>query len=267
MLKLGGTDINKLYLGSTEIKKAYLGSGLVFDNTGYDFTTGLVASWQFENNFNDYTGNHNAIKTGLVTNNTTGLVGNQADFSGSTDYLTVVDHADFSFGDGVTDVPFTMSMWVKFDSFSGAEGEWLINKRNASSTGDEWQLYYFGGVLYCTLFSSDSNANYIEITHTVSLISNTWYHISATYDGSGLHTGLKLYLDNVSVGTTFETGTYVATSNGIAPVIMGTRGWQTNGGELNGKLDEVKVYKNRELTQLEITEMYTEEVAGNSVLP
>lgn len=33
-MKLGSTQINKMYLGSTEIKKAYLGSTLVFDKTG-----------------------------------------------------------------------------------------------------------------------------------------------------------------------------------------------------------------------------------------
>lgn len=33
MLKLGNTDINKIYLGSTEIKKAYLGSTLVYSKS------------------------------------------------------------------------------------------------------------------------------------------------------------------------------------------------------------------------------------------
>lgn len=33
-IKLGSTDINKIYLGSTEIKKAYLGSTLIYDKTG-----------------------------------------------------------------------------------------------------------------------------------------------------------------------------------------------------------------------------------------
>ena len=32
-IKLGNTEINKIYLGSTEIKKAYLGSNLIFDNS------------------------------------------------------------------------------------------------------------------------------------------------------------------------------------------------------------------------------------------
>ena len=33
-LKLGGTDINRVYLGGTEILKAYLGGTLVYDKTG-----------------------------------------------------------------------------------------------------------------------------------------------------------------------------------------------------------------------------------------
>lgn len=34
MLKLGSTDIGKMYFGTTEIAKAYLGSDLVFDSSG-----------------------------------------------------------------------------------------------------------------------------------------------------------------------------------------------------------------------------------------
>ncbi len=40
-IKLGNTDINKLYLGSTEIKKAYLGSTIILDNT--------VAGFNYDN--------------------------------------------------------------------------------------------------------------------------------------------------------------------------------------------------------------------------
>ncbi len=48
-LKLGSTDINKLYLGSTEIKKAYLGSTLVFDNasTPPEITVGAITTLEY----------------------------------------------------------------------------------------------------------------------------------------------------------------------------------------------------------------------------
>lgn len=43
-IKLGNTDINKIYLGSTEIKKAYLGSTLMFDNSVVVIPTELNTS-------------------------------------------------------------------------------------------------------------------------------------------------------------------------------------------------------------------------------
>ena len=257
--------LTKAYLGSTEIQKAYLGSTLVFDNTGYDFTTGLVASWQFESNFNDYTGNHNAVATGTVTNNTSGIVGNQADFQGSTDYLTVADSDDFSFTDGVTDVPFTISMWVKFDVLT-ADGEWILNKRDGA-TNEEYNIVYVGGNFYFVLFGGGVNTQQIRIIYSFTPSINTWYHIVFTGNGDGTKDGLTAYIDKVSGGVAGEVGTYSGMINGTNNLIIGTRAWSFGNGDLDGKLDEVKIYKNRELTQLEITEMYTQELAGNSVLP
>lgn len=43
-VKLGSTDINKIYLGSTEIKKAYLGSTLIYDKTVGGWTPADLAS-------------------------------------------------------------------------------------------------------------------------------------------------------------------------------------------------------------------------------
>ena len=44
-LKLGNTDINKLYLGNTEIQKAYLGNNLVFDNSASLLYDGVSAMY------------------------------------------------------------------------------------------------------------------------------------------------------------------------------------------------------------------------------
>ena len=45
-MKLGSTDINKLYLGSTEIKKAYLGSTVVFDSASVLWTPADVTTFK-----------------------------------------------------------------------------------------------------------------------------------------------------------------------------------------------------------------------------
>ena len=232
---------------------------------GFDFTTGLVASWQFENNFNDYTGSHNATATGSVTNNTAGLVGNQADFGGTTDYLTVFDNNDFSFTDGVTDLPFTICTWVKFDSLT-ADGEWFINKRDAD-TNNEYNIVYIGGNFYFVLFGGGVSTQQIRIIYSFTPLINTWYHVVFTGNGDGTKEGLNTYINSVNGGVASEVGTYTGMINGTNDLVLGTQAWNFGNGDLDGKLDEVKVYKNRELTQLEITEMYTQELTGNSVLP
>ena len=264
--KLKNTDINAVNLKALGINRAYLGSTLVFGEavSAFDFTTDLVASWQFENDFNDYTGVHNATKFGSVTNNTTGKVGNQADFLGSDDYLFVNDSDDFSFTDGVTDLPFSIFLWVKVDGYPNANPR-VIGKRDG--TNSEWQILIVDNSFRIVLLNSNANAQ-INIDANTSLNLGQWYQLVVTYTGSGLHTGLKMYLDGVSVGVSSEINTYIGMTNTQSPVYIGA--YYNNGSifnELDGKLDEVKVYKNRVLTQEEITYMYDQENSGNSVLP
>ena len=53
-IKLGNTDINKLYLGSTEVQKVYLGNILILDNSVPPFDSGLILNGTFDNS-NDLT--------------------------------------------------------------------------------------------------------------------------------------------------------------------------------------------------------------------
>tara|TARA_R110002167_G_scaffold331706_1_gene538381 strand:+ start:22435 stop:23877 length:1443 start_codon:yes stop_codon:yes gene_type:complete len=233
-----------------------------------DFLSGLVASWQFESNFLDYTvNNHDATAVGTVTNTTGGIIGNSAKFDGSADYLTVPDHNDFSFTDGVNDVPFTLCLWVKFDVLGAFTI--LLGKRDGSTTDREYEIYLnTSGDLGLQLLSpTNSPDNRISISQlSAGFVINTWYHIAFTYDGSETKEGLSMYIDSVSVGTLDSLGTYTGMTGSTSLFAMGSSVYNT-ALELDGKLDEVKVYKNRKLTQADITEMYTLENAGTGVLP
>lgn len=229
----------------------------------FDFTTNLVASWQFEQNLLDYTGNHNGTAVGSVDTNDIngGRVAFGAQFLGSTDYVTVADSTDFEMTDG-NDLPFSISFWTKFNVFrTPAEGEFLINKKGG--TTDEWNIKHQDSILNLSLYDG---ANDIKITYTPSWIIDTWYHVVVTYTGSETKEGLIMYVNNVSVGTQAETGTYTGMTAGTSDVVMGTDGGTPATGELIGILDEVKVYKNRILTPIEIAEIYTKELTGTSVL-
>ncbi len=87
----------------------------------FNYSDDLVASWQYESNFNDYLGSHNATMSGTITNNTSGQVGNEAVFSGVTgSYLSVASDSDFFFSNTSNDLPFSMAFWMKTPSGSSS---------------------------------------------------------------------------------------------------------------------------------------------------
>jgi hypothetical protein len=225
---------------------------------GTNFLTDLVAYYAFQSNANDSVGG----KNGTIVNSptfTTGINGNAINFGNdsSTRWVNVPDDNDFSFTNGTADVPASISLWANFSSFSTG-ANFLINKRGATSGTDEWQIArsFSTNVITFTIFSLINSAN-ISINFPFSTL-NTWVHIVATYNGNGSHTGMKLYLNGTLQTTTnASAGTYIRTPNGTAVVRMGQAGWDTsNPLKHRGLLDEVAIWKNRELTATEVAELY-----------
>ena len=240
----------------------------VTNNVGVGFADSLSAAYQFESNFNDFTTNHNATAIGTVTNSATGKVGNCATFDGTTDYLSVASHSDLSFGDGIVNYAAGITAWINLDTLSGVDGAVIANKRGGTSGTDEWILSVFGGEVYFTVYDKDSNGDRIaKRTTTTPITTGSWIHVAVTWDGTPSSAGINIYINgSLATSTDNSAGTFVLTNNGGANVVIGTRGWDTAAGEVDGKIDELKIYKDRELTAGEISSMYTSENAGTSVL-
>jgi hypothetical protein len=81
----------------------------------------------------------------------------------------------------------------------------------------------------------------VSVTGSATLSLSTWYHVSATWDG----TTLKLYVNGVLAGSSASGGT-ISTSNSTDMVILNVR--TTAGGDLNSqpdpnyRVDEVAFY-------------------------
>ena len=164
-----------------------------------------------------------------------GQFGGGADFV-TNDYIDLGDSDDFSFTDGVNDKPFSISFWIKFNSISN---QWIINKRGSGT--EEWQIAYFNGALVFWLFGQGSSVVHIQRNYTFTPDTNKRYHVFCTYDGSGLNTGLNIFLDAAPVGIVGGGGGYLHMNNTSSPVNIG-RTWFSTGFYLNGSLDEVKIF-------------------------
>ena len=81
-----------------------------------------------------------------------------------------------------------------------------------------------------------------------NLTNNTWYHVTAVYDGSEM----RLYKDGVKIGSVGKTGA-IATDASVAawigtnPPIATSKPWQ-------GQIDDLRIY-DRVLTDAEITQL------------
>jgi hypothetical protein len=234
------------------------------------YTDNLVASYSFDTDFSDYTGNNDLSANGnVVAGVTGGVVDDCAEFDGTSDYALAADSDDFSFTDGATDLPFSISLWANFDTYTQTKA-YFLSKRFTSSTELEYQIGFSGAAIQFILFNQNSTSAFLGTStpFTPTTGGLTWQHFTFTYDGSGTIAGMKVYADSViQTSTDSSVGTYVGMSNTVSPINIGSQSWNPNTGEFDGKMDEYHIWKNRELTQAEVTDIYTTELGGTSILP
>jgi hypothetical protein len=211
----------------------------------------IISRYVFEDSVVDFSGTNDGSATSLTYD--TGSVSKRGVFDGTASTVVVADSDDLSFTAGT---PFSISCLA---SFSGTSDGWLINKRESSTTTNEWQLYYYQGNLAVTCFHPDG-ATYIITSYTWSPVADQVYHIAATSDGSSSKFGLRLFIDADLVGTPSEVGSYSGMSNTTSEVRMGRAGWSA-GLYHTGTIDEMIIW-GAELTPNELLRLSNEQLAG-----
>jgi len=174
-------------------------------------------------------------------------------FDGVDDYIDFGDSDLFSFGDGLSDSPFSVSAWIKpkrtntfrvLGKYSNIAGvrEWIF-------TSDANSL------LILFIFDESTNGGLHKkcAADPITNYSDQWVHVSCTYDGSSNSNGVKLYINGVeSQDTDNSAGTYVAMENTTEPLIMGS----LQGVDYSeGNISDTRLY-NTDLTATQISDLY-----------
>jgi len=139
-------------------------------------------------------------------------------FDGLANYGSVPDAANLSFGDGVTDSPFSIAAWFNQTASAGAKE--ILNKFDITTgnTKQEWRLVLDASEKLILQLVDDSASAYIGRTYNTALATGTPIFIVATYSGSKAASGIKLYAwDGTAAGqvddTDYSNGVYVAMEN------------------------------------------------------
>jgi len=220
----------------------------------------LTAYWTADNIATDVHVN-NLGGAYISPNYNTGINGEAFDFASGTQirYVDVPDNDLLSFTDGTNDVPFTISMWTYYYSFSST-GNWLINRRDSNSSPNlEFQLLYStnNSAIAFIKYSQSVNTNRVQTLSSVVPSLSTWEMWTITSDGSKF--GEKIYRNGVDVtGAASEVGTYVKMNNTNSTTKFGQPGFSLGNLSLKhrGMIDEVAIFNGTELTQLQIQDLY-----------
>jgi len=229
------------------LPKPALGTPL---NKGRLFSDGLIGNYLF----NEAAGDKIIDSSGYGNNGT--AVGPVWTTRGLTfdgnDYVSIPDKDIFTMNDGFTIIaniyPTTINtehvIVSKYFDEVPFNGEWLFELQS-------------DGTMFAQCLD-DAPSKRIRITSSVTLSVNNWYQVAWTYDGFGVHTGLKLYKNGIldTSASSNQQSTFTAMSNYTANVEIGA-GLRDSAfaAWFIGTIDGVSIY-DRALLASEIRQFY-----------
>ncbi|MGH9657010.1 MAG: DUF1549 domain-containing protein, partial [Bryobacteraceae bacterium] len=102
-------------------------------------------------------------------------------------FVDAGDQANFGFLDA-----FTVSAWIHPSAPTGA----IVTRTTDTPEGDGYGLWLTGGKVYLSLVQRWlDDALRVETRDPVSL--NQWHHVLATYDGTRMASGIRIFIDGV----------------------------------------------------------------------
>jgi hypothetical protein len=224
----------------------------------------LIAHWKLNDSaanavVDDATGSHDGTLADGDNNYTSdhsvaGKVNNAFDLDGSDDSVKIDDHADFRFGDGADDSPFSISAWI---NMADATDFPILCKYNDS--GEEWRFRVGADDKLVLNLHDDAEGNRIGRKYDAAALTaqqGSWIHVVATYDATEVSAGITLYLNGTAVDDADEeAGGYTAMHGNAHDVYIGLM--EHGGNYAEGKIDNVMVF-GRELTAPEVTALYND---------
>ena len=193
---------------------------------------------------------------GTLSAGTMGTVSgsNTIAFNGSSDYISIADADNLSFGDGSTDSAFTISAWVKMDDAT----YFMIASKGKAFDGDAEYSFFVGGGDNLSLEIFDESVDAYEkavCNSTLTAYEGQWVHLVVTYDGRGgssANAGITFYVNGSSQAVTLsDANTYVAMENHGGDVRVGR--WHTVYAE--GSMANVGIW-DRVLTAEEVSQNF-----------
>lgn len=173
-------------------------------------------------------------------------------FSSTTGFYLSDDDA-LSFGNGATDSAFSISLWYYSANPLGNQGNgYFFIKEN------EYAAYTKDDRVYFQLTDNSEGKGITVVTNALLLNANAWDNLVFVYDGSGLKTGMFIYLNGVDVTNrlvVFDPPGYVAMENTASNLYFTNNNAQSGTSLARGEITEIAMWSSA-LSSEEILSIY-----------
>lgn len=221
------------------------------------FLANQVALFPFDNSLintmNSVTASGTAITYGVGIN---GVANTAVSLNGTSSEINVADLDIYSFGNGSVNVQNSANIWFYYAS--GAPTSSLYSKRTGI-TG-EYELTFLSGGQF--QYQTAANGNFTTPARTVVttnansfLLANSWNMVTIVDDGNNT-TGCSIYVNGTLCTATTTAGTALPMNNTTTPLYIGRSGGATP-RRFGNRLDNFRMWKDRQLSGTEITNLYT----------
>jgi len=221
------------------------------------FLANQVALFPFDNSLintmNSVTASGTAISYGIGIG---GVANTAVSLNGTSSEINVADLDIYSFGNGSVNVQNSANIWFYYAS--GAPTATLYSKRTGI-TGEYELLFLTGGQFQ---YQTAANGNFTTPARTVVttnansfLIANAWNMVTILDDGSNT-TGCSIYVNGTLCTATTTAYLNFPMNNTATPLYIGRSGGATP-RRFGNRLDNFRIWKNRQLSGTEITNLYT----------
>jgi hypothetical protein len=166
--------------------------------------SGALAFWTFQSgSLIDYSGN-NHVAENHGADLTTGIQDQAYDYvSSNSDFMNISSSTDFAFGDAISGIDKSITLWIKPDDATPSTEQSFLSKRLAGIPTQEWVFFLrTDGTIQFIMYDHDSGDTIRTQTTSAELSDGVWSHIVLAYDGTDERHGINMYIDGVLVPQT-----------------------------------------------------------------
>jgi len=203
---------------------------------------------------NDSSGNGNDGTLQAMEENdwVNGKIGKGLQFGGGGEYVTVDNEENFDFEHNDS---FSIETWIKT---SKNNDNYIIGRRDGAGT--IWRGYciciFTNGNIEVHLIHHHLNNEKIWVKGGTNVADGQWHHIGFSYNGSGVASGVKIYVDgNLETPSVSNDNLGGKTILNNIPLKIGARGDGQGQSSFVGTIDETYFF-NRVITSSEFSEHY-----------